>query len=353
MKKIILAMTALLIVLAGCTTTTTDVATTPTVEPSAEVTATPTPEPSPEPTETVEKALVNFAVLTGPSGVGGVKLIADSEAGETRNDYGVTIATANDEVVAGLTSGDIDIAAMASNLAANLYNKTDGSIQVAAVSGLGVLYILENGETVRDMDDLEGKTLYATGQGANPEFALNYLLEKSGVSPDDVDIQWRAADEITTLMVSGEAQLCMMPVPASTAIMMKNTDVREALNLSEEWDDLSNGSRLTMTTLVVRTEFAQENPRAVIDFLADYQESVDFMNSGDEGAAQLVADYGIAASAAIAQAAIPKCALVCITGADNMMSAIQGYYEVLWQADPTSIGGGIPDDGFYFDVQAG
>ena len=162
---------------------------------------------------------MRLAVLKGPSGVGAVKLIADSEAGETANHYQVTIAAANDEVVAGLSRPDdpIDIAAVASNVAANLYNKTDGGVQVLAVSGLGVLYILENGDSIGSMADLKGRTLYATGQGANPEYVLNYLLTENGVDPAEVDIQWKTADEITALMASGEAEVCMLPVPAATS----------------------------------------------------------------------------------------------------------------------------------------
>lgn len=348
MKRKLLALTLALLTLtgalAGCgqkTAETSHVPETAAPETSApvETTAQPTQEAA---------GTVRFAVLNGPTGVGAAKLMADSEAGATSNTYEVEVFTANDQVAAGLTNGEIDIAAVASNVAANLYNKTDGGIQMLAVSGLGVLYILENGESVHTMADLAGRTLYATGQGANPEYVLNYLLTENGVDPADVDIQWVTADEITTLMVSGEAELCMLPVPAATAVQLKNADVREALDLSAEWDNLQNGSHLTMTTIVARTDFIQENPQAVENFLADYQASVDYVNGDPAAAAELVAGYGITANAQIAEAAIPKCALVFITGPSSMRSAIQGYYEVLYQANPDSIGGGIPDDAFYY-----
>ena len=313
-------------------------------EPSASA----APTQSPAPTE-AELPDVRFAVLNGPTGVGAARLMADNEAAATANSYQVEVFTANDQVAAGLTNGTIDIAAVASNVAANLYNQTDGGIQMLAVSGLGVLYILENGDTVQSMADLKGQTLYATGQGANPEYVLNYLLTENGVDPADVDIQWMTGDEITALMASGQAQLCMLPVPAATAVQLKNPDVREALDLSAQWDALENGSRLTMTTIVARTAFVQENPQAVENFLADYQTSVDYVTGSPQEAAELVARYGITANAQIAQAAIPKCALVCITGADEMRRAIQGYYEVLYQANPDSIGGAVPDDGFYYN----
>ncbi|HIY73668.1 MAG TPA: ABC transporter substrate-binding protein [Candidatus Intestinimonas merdavium] len=348
MKRKLLALTLALLTLtgalAGCGQKTAE--TSPVPETAAPETSAPV-ETTAQPTQEAA-GTVRFAVLNGPTGVGAAKLMADSEAGATSNTYEVEVFTANDQVAAGLTNGEIDIAAVASNVAANLYNKTDGGIQMLAVSGLGVLYILENGESVHTMADLAGRTLYATGQGANPEYVLNYLLTENGVDPADVDIQWVTADEITTLMVSGEAELCMLPVPAATAVQLKNADVREALDLSAEWDNLQNGSHLTMTTIVARTDFIQENPQAVENFLADYQASVDYVNGDPAAAAELVAGYGITANAQIAEAAIPKCALVFITGPSSMRSAIQGYYEVLYQANPDSIGGGIPDDAFYY-----
>ena len=348
MKRKLLALTLALLTLtgalAGCGRKTAE--TSPVPETAAPETSAPV-ETTAQPTQEAA-GTVRFAVLNGPTGVGAAKLMADSEAGATSNTYEVEVFTANDQVAAGLTNGEIDIAAVASNVAANLYNKTDGGIQMLAVSGLGVLYILENGESVHTMADLAGRTLYATGQGANPEYVLNYLLTENGVDPADVDIQWVTADEITTLMVSGEAELCMLPVPAATAVQLKNADVREALDLSAEWDNLQNGSHLTMTTIVARTDFIQENPQAVENFLADYQASVDYVNGDPAAAAELVAGYGITANAQIAEAAIPKCALVFITGPSSMRSAIQGYYEVLYQANSDSIGGGIPDDAFYY-----
>lgn len=336
-----LALTAGL--LAGCTGGSGSQSPSPT--PSQTVTPTPTPSE----TAPAEKQTVNLAVLKGPSGVGAAKLLADSDAGETANDYAYSIMADNTEIVAGLSSGSLDIAAVASNVAANLYNKTNGGIQIAAVSGLGVLYILENGNTVQSMADLKGQTLYATGQGANPEYVLNYLLTENGVDPAEVDIQWKTADEVSALMVSGEARLCMMPVPAATAIQMSNPDVREALDLSAEWDGLNNGSHLTMTCIAVRTAFAQEHPEAVENFLADYAASVEYVKGDPTAASELVAQYGITPKAKIAELAIPKCSLVCITGKVDMADTIQGYFEVLSAANPDALGGSIPDDGFYFE----
>ena len=309
-----------------------------------------TPTPTPSETAPAEKQTVNLAVLKGPSGVGAAKLLADSDAGETANDYAYSIMADNTEIVAGLSSGSLDIAAVASNVAANLYNKTNGGIQIAAVSGLGVLYILENGNTVQSMADLKGQTLYATGQGANPEYVLNYLLTENGVDPANVDIQWMTAQEVTAKMASSEDGVCLLPVPAATALMLQDAGVRQALSLTEEWSKVSSG-QLAMGCIVARTDYIEENPQGVENFLNAYQDSIAYMSdpANLEDAAQLVAQYGITPNAAIARSAIPQCNLVCLTGVE-MKAVLEDYYQVLYDADPASIGGVLPYDSFYYGV---
>ena len=183
----------------------------------------------------VEKTGVNFMALSGPTGVGAAYLMKYYSAETSPADCPValnsTVAADNKEVTDALVNGTADIAAVATNVAANLAAKTDGGIQVLAVNTLGVLYILEKGDSVQSMADLAGKTVYATGQGANPEYVLNYLLTQNGVDPSQVDIQWMTAQEVTAQMASGDSAICMLPVPAATALMMKDQGVRQALSL--------------------------------------------------------------------------------------------------------------------------
>jgi NitT/TauT family transport system substrate-binding protein len=299
--------------------------------------------------------LPNFTVLSGPTGIGAAKLLSDdAEAGaalDARNVVDkVSIESDNQAVVNALINGDTDIAAVATNVAANLFAKTDGAVQVLAVNTLGVLYILEKGDTVHSLSDLRGKTLYATGQGANPEYVLNYLLEQNDVSPEQVDIQWMTAQEVTANMTSQSDGICMLPVPAATALQLQDSDVRQAISLSEQWDKLDRGA-LAMGCIVARTDYVEENPQGVEAFLSAYEQSIAVIS--DEGnldeAAQLVADYGITANAKVAAAAIPQCNLTFLTG-DEMWEVLEQYYQVLYQADPSSIGGAMPYDSFYYGV---
>ena len=240
------------------------------------------------------------------------------------------------------------MAALSTNLASTLYHKTEGGIQLLALNTLGVLQILENGDSISSMKDLAGKTVYATGQGSNPEYVLNYLLELNGLTPGgDVTIEWLASEEVVALMVSGQADICMLPVPASTTVMSKNADIRTALDLNDVWVDAGLGSTFIMGCLVATTAWIEEvGTEAVDTLIAEYAASIDYVQTNPDEAAVLMTEYGITASEAIASAAIPDANLVCITGTD--MRTIQNYFEVLFAADPTSIGGGIPDDAIYY-----
>ena len=303
--------------------------------------------------EVVQGEEVRLAVISGPTGIGAAKLLTDSDRGETVNHYTYTIASDNNEVVSGLTSqeGEFDIAMVASNMAANLYNKTDGDVRILALGTQGVLHILEGsgGTAIQSMADLKGKTIYATGQGANPEYILRHLLTENGLDPDkDVEIVFADPTEISAKLLSGEIDTAMLPVPAATAAIAKSQgSVRDAIDLTQAWNDLDNGSQLIMSAVVARADFIEEHPQAVQTFLREYEGSVTYVRDNPELAGELVAQLGIAPSAAIAQKAIPQCNLVFLSGAD-MKPAISGYFEVLYDIDPTAVGGALPDDGIYY-----
>ncbi len=294
------------------------------------------------------ETVVNVMALSGPTGVGMSKMMTDKDAMSITSPYNFTVVADNSEVGAALTKGEVDIACIATNVAANLYNKTD-SLTVLAANTLGVLYILDKDASVTDVASLRGKTIYATGQGANPEFVIDHLLTQNGLDPDkDVDIQWMTPQEVTAKMVQSTDGVCMLPVPAATALMLKDSTVREAINISAAWDEISE-SPLVMGCVVVRNTFMQEHPELVEQFLTDYEASINFMNDPANlpVAAELAAAHGITANAAIAAKAIPQCNLTYMAG-EQMRTAIQGYYEVLFTADPAAIGGGNPDDAFYY-----
>lgn len=355
MTRKLLALTLSLALTAGLAACSTQAPAEDTPVPESTAPAAETP-----PAETaVPYQTVHLGLLSGPTGMGAAKMLADNDEayaqveagtyeGGTLLRYEVTLGSdpAND-IVPRLTNGELDIAAIPTNLAATLYNRTDGGIKLLALNTLGVLHILENGDTVNSLADLEGRTLYATGQGSNPEYVLNYLLEANGLDPAaDVDIQWLASEELTARMASGDIDLCMLPVPAATTVMMQNSDVRDAIDLNDAWTESGAQGTFTMGCLVARTEWLEDNSELVPGILAEYAASIDYANSNPEEAAALIERYDIVPKAAVAQAAIPQANMVCVTGED--MKGIADYYQVLFDADPTSIGGAIPGEDFYY-----
>ena len=303
-----------------------------------------------QPDDTPAPAEVNLYVLSGPTGIGAMNLWAAADAGETQNTYHITMPGANDEVVAAISNGDADIAAVATNLAATLYNKTSGGVTVLAVNTLGVLSLLGSGQEIASIADLAGKTIYAPGQGANPEYILRYVLSGNGLDPDkDVTIQFVGeGSELLTVWQTDPEAVIMAPQPVATSILMQNENAVTLFNMTDEWDKVSGGdSTLMMGCVIVRNEFLQENPGAVALFLQEYAASIEKAQSDVEGTAALCEQYGLIPKAALAKAAIPSCGLTFVTGAE-MKSALSGYLQVMFDADPKSVGGAMPGDDFYY-----
>ena len=298
----------------------------------------------------VEKVNVNLATLKGPTGIGMTWLLDSADKGEALNNYTYTIAAAPDEITGKLVNGSIDIAALPTNAAANLYQKTEGKVKLLSLNTLGVLYILENGEKVNSVSDLKGMTIGASGQGAVPEFALNYILTENGIDLEkDVEIKWfDEHSELATQMLTGKVNVAIVPEPFVTTITMQDENIRVALNVTEEWENVAD-CILSMGCIVVRTEFAEKNPKAVENFLNEYQISVDKTNNNIDETADLCVNYEIVAKKPIAIAAIPRCNIVNITG-DDMKDQIKGFYDLLFNFKAGLIGGALPDENFYYEV---
>lgn len=305
-------------------------------------------EPEQPDIDTPTAAEVNLYVLSGPTGIGAMNLWAAADAGETENTYHVTMSGANDEVVAAISKGEADIAAVATNMAAALYNKTEGGVTVLAVNTLGVLSLLGNGQEAASIADLAGKTIYAPGQGANPEYILRYVLTGNGLDPDkDVTIQFVGeGSELLTVWQSDPDAVILAPQPVATSILMQNENAATLFDMTEEWNKIS-GNQLMMGCVIVRSAFLQENPGAVELFLQEYAASIEKAQTDVEGTAALCEQYGLIPKAALAQKAIPSCGLTFVTGAE-MKTELSAYLQVMYDANPKSVGGALPGDDFYY-----
>lgn len=304
-------------------------------------------------TEMADPIDVNVMALKGPTAMGMVEFMNEADSGTiTDNNYHFNITAATDEVSAALAQGTTDIATVPANLASVLYNNTEGGVQVLAINTLGVLYIVESGDTVHSVEDLRGKTIYASGKGNTPEAALNYVLTQNGIDPSaDVTIEWKSEQaECLSALMAEENAIAMLPQPFVTTAQAQSESLRVALDLTEEWDalqaDSDTPSTLVTGVVVARTEFVEEHPEAISNFLDYYQQSVEYVNANVEDAAQLVGQYDIV-TAEVAQKAIPECNIVFIEGAE-MKEKLSGYLSVLFEQNPQSVGGALPDDAFYF-----
>lgn len=292
---------------------------------------------------------LHVAGLKGPTTMGLVNLLSMEEDGTASMDYDLQLYGAADEIVPLLMKGELDMAAIPANLAATLYQKTEGGIQAVAVNTLGVLYVVEKGgDTVQSMADLKGRTILSTGKGTTPEYVLRYLLTQNGIDPDkDVTIEYYSeATEVTAQMANAEDAIAVLPQPYVTAAGLQDETLRVALDLTEEWNKVCDTQLITGVT-VVRKEYAEEHPDVVAAFLTDYAKSVDAANTDLEGTAALCEEQGVVAKAAIAKKALPECNIVCLTG-DELKTNASAYLQVLFDADPKAVGGAMPGDDFYW-----
>ena len=290
---------------------------------------------------------INIKTLAGPTGMGMAKLMEDSQNGKN---YVFTVAQNPQDIQADIVKGDFDIAALPINLASALYEKTNHSFKIAAINTLGVLYILENGDTIKDVKDLAGKTVFCFGQGSTPEYTLRYILKENSIDPDsDIDIQFVTDQtELTAKMASSAIKTAMLPEPSVSAVLQKNNDIRIALDITKEWDKVSDQT-LFQGCIVVNNSMIRNHPDALKSFLDDYKASVEFIKT-DDSASSLVVKHGIIPNEAVAKSAIPN-SNICYIDGEEMKSLTVNMLEILYAENPKSIGGKLPDENFYYQQQ--
>ncbi len=297
---------------------------------------------------TPDEVEIRVAGMTGPTSIGMVKVISDSSKGEAQGNYKFTIAGSADEISPLIIKGELDIAAVPANLASVLYNKTQGGVKLLAINNLGVLYILDKNSGITSVEDLKGKTIYATGKNATPEYTLRYILSSNGIDPDnDVTIEFKSEPaEIVALLKGSDSGVAMLPQPYVIAAKSQVEGLEIALDLGEEWKKIDTESETVTGVIIARTAFVDEHPEAVKTFLDEYTTSCEFVNTNVEQAATLIEEAGIF-KAAIAKQAIPFCNVTGTTG-EGMKPMVNGYLNVLYNQNPAAIGGKLPSDDFYY-----
>ncbi len=292
---------------------------------------------------------ITVGALKGPTAIGMVKLMDEAAAGKAENNYTFQVAGTADELTTGIIKGEIPVAAIPCNLASVLYNKSEGKVKLLAINTLGVLYIVETGESINSIEDLKGRTIYSTGKGTTPEYTLRYLLAMAGIDPDtDVTIEYKSeATEVAAMLQNDVEAVAMLPQPYVTTVMMNNDKVRIALDVTAEWEKYAGEDSSVVTGVVVaNADYLNEHKAAVDTFLEEYEDSVGYVVENIDKAAELVEKFDIF-KAAVAKLAIPKCNITFVTGND-MKTKAEAYLTALFEQNATSVGGKLPGEDFYY-----
>jgi NitT/TauT family transport system substrate-binding protein len=305
----------------------------------------PAQAPTEAPTEAAPAAPVNVMVLNGTTGFGMANLMDANAKGEAAQGYNFTVETDASNIVAGLANGSVDIAALPTNAAATVYNKTQGKVQVLALNTLGVLYLVTDGSvTVESMADLAGQTVYAPAQ--NPTFIFQNIVQANGLTDVTIDNTYAQPADLNAAVASGQVSIAVLPEPMVTVAKSQNPNLVVALDLTAEWDKVCTPGSLVQGCVVVRKAFAEENTAAVAAFLEEYGASIEAMTADIPGTAAKIEANGIFAKGAVAAKAIPNCNVCFITGSD-MQAALSEFMNIMFAVAPASVGGAVPGDDFY------
>lgn len=281
--------------------------------------------------------------LKGPTSLGLLSMME-----QTSLPYTYTMATTADEILPLMIKGELDIALIPANVASVLYNKMEGELTVIDINTLGVLYLVSADTSITSFADLAGKTIYLTGKGSTPDYALQYLLTQNGVDLSSVVLEYKSeATEVAAVLAENPEAYGFLPQPFVTSACMQNESLQVLLSASDAWDEVSDGSRMVTGVTVIRNEMLASAPEAVKQFLEEHAKSTSAVMENVDHAAALAVEQGIIAKEPIAKKAIPECNLVTITG-EEMKEALSGYLNVLYELDPTSVGGALPTDSFYY-----
>jgi len=292
---------------------------------------------------------VHVGGLKGPTSIGLLPLKYSAEKGQTEQSYEFVMATAADEITTSLVKGELDIALIPANVASVVYNKTEGKVSVIDINTLGVLYLVSGDSTIAEPEDLKGKTVYLTGKGTTPDYAIQFILAQNGIA-DDVTLEYKSeATEVAAVLAEDETAIGLLPQPFASVACAQNERLTVVMDITKEWDACKSDDSMMVTGVtLVRTDFLNEHEDAVLAFMNDHMLSAKAVNEDLDTAAVLAVAAEIIAKEQIAKKAIPQCNITYMDGSE-MKEALSGYLNVLYSMNPESVGGTLPADDFYYE----
>ena len=304
--------------------------------------------------ETSEPVTARLAVLKGPTGFGYVHLLGDGGVLGLGLTVEAEVLPSPTEVTAKLISGELDIAALPANTAANLYNKGI-DIQLVAVTGEGMLYFLSRDPDLdfsRETIDIlltENEFIHVPAPGSTPDLVTRYIMAGWDAGEEEqsavLDFSITSPAQLAQMLIAGKIDYAVLPEPFATMAEIKSPDVYRTGDLQESWLVMTGISSYPMPALVVQREFAEANTDALGQILQAVESSIAAVVGNPGGAAPLIEQFDIL-SAALAEPAIPRCSLM-YQSAIEAKDAFEVYLQIMAGLNPDSIGGKLPDEDFY------
>lgn len=253
-------------------------------------------------------------------------------------------------VRAAMLKEEPEFALLPTNMAANLYNKGI-PYQLAAIPVWGTLFVFGKDKQVVKWEDLKGKRVHLMAKGMTPDILFRFLSVRNGLDPDKdmtLDYSFPSHSDLANATIAGLADIAVLSEPLLSMVKKKNKDVRAIFNLDEEWKKVfGEASSMPQTSLVVRSDFARENPDLVKLFISKYEGYCSRIDKNIEDASQLSVDFQILPEASIAEEAIPGCNMD-VKPSWLVEDIVNEFLEVFYIFNPESIGGQMPDENFFF-----
>ena len=253
-----------------------------------------------------------------------------------------------------MLKGEIDIGFLPANVAAKVYNSSNGAILCCAITGNGNLSLITTDASVKSLADLKGKTVAVAGQGATPEYMFRYLLAKNGIeadSPDGVTLDYSIPTaQIAAQLISGKIEYAVVPEPFATVAQTKSDKVMVAVDFQAEYEKFAGKGKIyPLTVMVVTKDFAKKNSKLLKAFLSAYETSYKYTINNPQEAGALCEKFELGLAAAIVTKSIPKANYVYIASSNSKTKdKVEELLNIFLEFEPSSIGGKLPDKGFYF-----